>query len=59
MDDPKIGNVGALTNGTQGLWIVDTVWHADQWLCLHALENEEKQTQAPFADFWILLDFMP
>lgn len=55
----EIGNVGALTNGMPGLWVIDTIWHADQWLCLHALDNEENQTEAHFADFWPLLDRMP
>lgn len=56
MTQIKIGNVGALTNGVQGLWIVDTIWQADGVLILHALEDETKQTEAYTEEFWCLLD---
>jgi len=56
MTQIQVGNVGALTNGVQGLWIVDTIWQTDEVLILHSLEDETKQTEAYIDEFWPLLD---
>lgn len=56
MQNLKVGNVGALTNGTDGLWRIDTIWQADEWLSLHSIENDEVQTEAHWDEFWVLLD---
>lgn len=51
-----IGNVGALTNGVEGLWRVETIWAVDELLILRSIENESVEVEAYIEEFWPLLD---
>lgn len=54
----RIGNVGARLDDVGGLWVIDTIWAADDMVEIFDISDKtrtEPDTIAA-ADFWVLLD---
>jgi len=48
----NIGNIGALLDGTPGLWIIQQVWDC---LIVRSIDDPEQWLRVEKDNFWVLL----